>query len=596
MPIACPHHCSRARPRADHRRCSGILLLLLLLLAAPAWAVRLKVEVTGVDGAEEQNVLALLGIYQERGDDLPPLRLLALHRQAPDQIRDALAPFGYYRVEVADSLTEPAEAGGSWIARYAVKPGDPVKIAEVDYAIVGAGAEDSSFPKTFPMQVGDVLLHADYEAAKNKIATIASQRGYLNAALTRHQVLIDPVAYNAVIQFHVDTGPRFYFGKVRFKQDLLSDAFLQRFVPFSPGDLYDPDKLLTLQSRLLGAEYFSKVEIVPMKDALDGTNQVPIEVIAERNKANKYRVGIGYGTDVGPRISFDYRRRYLGPGGDKLEVQTLISERLQSLVLKYRLPVGNPMKDYVLIQPEVYAYDTASRQGTVAQVAAVHSAVIRGDWRREIGINYRYEDYEVGGGDSGTFNGLVPHIALSKVQADDPINTRNGYRVKAKLQGTASGLAPTSWLSGSLNVKWIKSLGERMRLISRADLGATWAASLDDVPASERFYAGGDNSIRGWEFEVLGPDDPVTNRNQGGRMMAVGSLELERNLFGNWGVAVFTDFGNAFDPEYEANWEQSAGLGLRYQTPIGPVRLDVAYQLTKAHGGVRLHLLIGPDL
>jgi translocation and assembly module TamA len=595
MPSACPYH--RSHRRVHAKRWYGLALLLLtLVIAAPASAVRLKVEVTGVDADEEKNVLALLAIYQERKDDLPPLRLVALHRQAPDQIREALAPFGYYRVEVSDSLAEPAEEGGLWIARYAIKPGEPVKIAEVDYQVLGPGADDPAFPKTFGMKQGDVLLHADYEEAKSTIVSAASELGYLNAELALHQVLIDPVAYNAVIQFHVDTGPRYYFGRVRFKQDLLADAFLQRFVPFAPGDLYDPDQLLALQSRLLGAEYFSKVEIVPLMEEASASNQVPIEVIAERNQANKYRIGVGYGTDVGPRLSFDYRRRYIGRWGHKLETQMQLSERLQALVLKYRIPIGNSLKDYVLIQPEAYAYDTPSRQGTVAKVGIAHSTVIRGDWRREIGIDFRYEDYEVADEQRNTFTGLVPHIAFSKVKADDPINTRNGYRVKAQLKGTAAGLAPSSWLSGSLGVKWIKSLGDEMRLISRADLGATWAASLDDVPASERFYAGGDNSIRGWDYEVLGPNDPVTNRNLGGRMLAVGSLELERQIIGNWGLAVFTDFGNAFDPDYSAEWEQSAGLGLRYQTPVGPVRVDAAYALTKDDPGVRLHLLIGPDL
>jgi translocation and assembly module TamA len=594
MPIPYPYRRSLRRLHAG--RWHGLLLLLMLLVGEPASAARLKVEVSGVTGDEEKNVLALLAIYRERKNDLPPARLVALHRQAPDQIRAALAPFGYYRVEVTDSLTEPPEAGGTWIARYTIDPGEPVKLAEVDYRVIGPGSDDPAFPGTFGMKTGDVLLHADYEAAKNRIVNTASELGYLNAELLVHQVLIDPVAYNAVIHFHVESGPRFYFGKVRFKQDLLADDFLRRFVPFAPGDLYDPGQLLALQSRLLGAEYFSKVEIVPLMDEASATNQVPIEVIAERNKPNKYRIGLGYGTDAGPRISFDYRRRYLGRWGHKLETQMQLSERFQGLVLKYRIPIRNPMKDYVLIQPEAYAYDTPSRQGTLAKVGVAHSVVTRRNWRREIGVEYRYEDYEIGDEERSTFSGIVPYASFSKVKADDPINTRNGYRAKAQLKGTTSGLAPSSWLSGSLGVKWIKSLGDEMRLISRADLGATWSASLDDVPASERFYAGGDNSIRGWDYEVLGPNDPETNRNLGGRLLAVGSLELERNIVGNWGLAVFTDFGNAFDQDYTAEWQQSAGLGLRYQTPVGPVRLDAAYALTKEDGGVRVHLLIGPDL
>jgi translocation and assembly module TamA len=218
-------------------------------------------------------------------------------------------------------------------------------------------------------------------------------------------------------------------------------------------------------------------------------------------------------------------------------------------------------------------------------------------WRRIIGIDYRYEDYKVTDDDSDNFNGLVPDISWSKVVADDPLNTRNGYRVKAYFQGTSKDLLSTSnWLSGQLNYKLIKSFTENMRFIGRADLGAIWADSVEDVPASQRFFTGGDNSIRGWGCDVLGPNDSVTNKTVGGRSLAVGSFEPEHRISGNWGGAVFTDFGNAFDPDYEEEWEQSVGMGVRYATPIGPVRIDLAYALTKDPAGFRLHLSLGPDL
>jgi translocation and assembly module TamA len=117
-----------------------------------------------------------------------------------------------------------------------------------------------------------------------------------------------------------------------------------------------------------------------------------------------------------------------------------------------------------------------------------------------------------------------------------------------------------------------------------------------DVPASQRFFAGGDNSLRGWSLDGLGPIDPQTGKVIGGRYLAVGSLEAQTPLRGALSGALFTDFGNAFDPDYDSDFEQSAGLGLRYATPIGPVRIDVAYALTKDDGGFRLHFGLGPDL
>jgi translocation and assembly module TamA len=131
----------------------------------------------------------------------------------------------------------------------------------------------------------------------------------------------------------------------------------------------------------------------------------------------------------------------------------------------------------------------------------------------------------------------------------------------------------------------------------------TLAADLGEIPASRRFFTGGDNSIRGWAFNTLGPTDPLNGETVGGRYLGVGSLELERTIRGPWSAAVFTDFGNAFDPSYDNTYEQSVGFGVRWASPIGPVRVDLAFALT--HQGyemfdgippARLVFVIGPDL
>ena len=579
-----------------------VLLALLLgaaaVLPGAAAALKVEVEVKGVEGAHEKNVLALLGVYQERRDEtLTVARLRALYRRAPEQIREALAPFGLYRVEVESNLTEPEKPGGPWSASFRIDPGPAVEIGHIDYRITGPGADNPVFPKRFPMEAGDALVHADYERAKNRILTAASDDGYIAAELVRHRVLIDPVAYEAIVEFHLDTGPQFYFGAVEFDQDLLSDRFLRRFIGFEPGDLYDSDRLLELQGRLLASDYYQNVEIVPQTDRAGPDHRVPIEVVAQRSKANKYAVGIGFSTDVGPRLSLDYRRRYIGRQGHNLRSEIEVSAVLQKAAVEYRIPIRDPVRDSLVIRGEYSGFDTDSREGDLYKLSAAQSVLTPGGWRRNIALDYRFEDSSVASSGNETFNGLVPNISWSKVEADDPINTRNGFRLKYIVQGTAEDLlSQSSWLSGSLNYKLIKSLGEDYRFIGRTDLGAIWASDLDDVPASQRFFAGGDNSIRGWGFEALGPNDPVTNETVGGRYLAVGSLELERRLFGNWSGAVFTDFGNAFDPSFEQEWEQSAGLGIRYSTPIGPVRVDVAYAITKDPEGFRLQFGIGPDL
>ncbi|MFP4496420.1 MAG: autotransporter assembly complex protein TamA [Halochromatium sp.] len=573
-------------------------ILASVLMSGTAAALSLDVRVEGLKGRQESNVLALLALYQEREDaQMSVPRLRALYQRAPEQIREALAPFGLYRIEVESSLTAPSTDEGTWVASFTIDPGDPVKIARIDYRVTGPGAENPLFPTQFPMRVGDALIHADYEKAKSRILNIASEEGYIEAELRRHLVLIDPVAYEAIIDFHLATGEQFSLGEVEFEQDLLADAFLEKFVNFEPGTIYNPELLLELQGRLIGTEYFDTIEVRPLADQAGPDREVPVRLIATRNKANVYRVGAGFATDVGPRFSLDYRRRYLGRRGHHLKAEIQVSQVEQSALAEYRIPIRNPVRDFLLIRPEIQAFDSESREGELFKLGIAQSVLTDSGWRRILGVDYRYEDSSVASTDSDTFNGLVPHLSWSKVKADDPINTRDGYRINASLQGTSEGLLATSnWLSGQLDYKVVKALGDELRLIGRTELGAIWASSVEDVPASQRFFAGGDNSLRGWGFDVLGPNDPVTNKTLGGRYLAVGSLELERRFDGPWGGAVFTDFGNAFDPEFEQEWEQSVGVGIRYSTPIGPVRVDLAYALTKEPAGFRLHFALGPDL
>jgi translocation and assembly module TamA len=576
----------------------SLLALVSLLLAQQAYALKLDVQVRGLEGEYEKNVLALLGIYQEREDKkLLPLRLQALHRRAPDQIREALAPFGLYRVEVEDSLTAPASEDGTWVASYRVSPGEPVRVGSVDYRITGPGADDPVFPKRFPMKVGDVLLHSEYDKAKEEIRYIAAQQGYLDYGMMRHRVLIDMDAYAAIIEFLLETGHRYYLGDVTFTQDLLDDDYLDKFVTFEPGEPYDPETLLALQGKLIGMEYYEKVEIVPHKDEAGEDRTVPIEVVATPNKANKYRFGLGFATDVGPRVTLEWRRRYLTRRGHKFKLEASISQAIQVLRADYRIPIGNPLRDYITIRPDIRSYDTASRQGDSQSVQVAHSVVTPRGWRRTAGIDYRIEQYEVSTDDAESINELVPNITWSKTVTDDPIYTTDGYRLKYALLGAVEGLiSPASYLSGSVRFKWIKSFFEDYRFITRTDLAATWADSVFDLPASRRYFAGGDNSIRGWALDVLGPNNPFNNDAVGGRYLAVGSLELERRIKGNWSGAVFTDFGNAFDPDFTREVKVGAGVGLRWRSPIGQVRMDVAFALSKEGNPARLHLVIGPDL
>ncbi|MBV5310730.1 autotransporter assembly complex family protein, partial [Chromatium okenii] len=389
---------------------------------------------------------------------------------------------------------------------------------------------------------------------------------------------------------------------VTFKQELLDPALLRRYLNFAPGAIYDPNRLLNLQSRLLGSEYFSAIEIIPDTAHTTPARWVPLTVVATPNLPNQYRLGLGYATDVGSRLRMDWQRRYVNRWGHRLRSTLSLAPSESTLALDYRIPLHDPTRDYLSIKPQLQVADNATGKGWSQTLALAHVSLGANGWLRSFGVDYAYEDLDAASGSLGATNALVPTLSWSKSVTDDPILTQHGYRIKYSLLGGLEGLlAEATYLSGQLQYKWIQGFAQRYRLIVRTDLGVTLTEQVNALPQSRRFYAGGDQSLRGWGFNALGPRASGSTAVSGGRYLAVGSIELERQLAGRWSAALFTDFGNAFDRLNAPAPELSAGFGVRWASPIGQIRFDLAFALSEdAHANglppARLHLVIGPDL
>ena len=198
--------------------------------------------------------------------------------------------------------------------------------------------------------------------------------------------------------------------------------------------------------------------------------------------------------------------------------------------------------------------------------------------------------------DKGTSNLLVPSAGLERVQADDRIDTTNGFRARFTLQGTEKNpLSDVSFVQGLVDGKVIRTVAERNRLIGRLQIGYTQTDSFRQLPPRFRFFAGGDQSVRGYRYQSLGPKDEAGNV-IGGQALAVASLEYEYRFRPKWGAAVFYDTGNAFPRFNSGALAQGAGFGIRWLSPIGPVRADIAWGLSDARHPIVFHLNIGPDL
>ncbi|MBZ4193552.1 MAG: autotransporter assembly complex protein TamA [Candidatus Contendobacter sp.] len=559
----------------------------------------LTVRVVGLDGPLRDNVLAALELNRFAGKSAPEEgRLRWLHHDATRQISAALQPFGYYQPVIDATLERTAEG---WVAQYRIQPGPPLKIATVDVQILGEGGNDPVFQKLLakvPFAPGQILDQAQYEQFKQNLESLAAERGYFEARLVERAIQVNLQTNEAAIHLHYDTGPRYRFGAIAFKQDVLSLKLLERYPQFKPGDPYDANELLKLQSDLGSAPYFSQVQVNAPPDA--ATDTAPVEVELEPGKPYKYSAGLGYGTDTGVRGRLKMEQRQLNRRGHHAEEELLLSSVKSLLGVKYMIPGKNPTTDEYAL--------TAGYTNQNYEQQDYELTTLGGSWRRQDGnwlknfnLSYQYERYQTPNStdNSATTDSLllIPGVNWTRIDADDRLNPTRGLLFGFELRGAATELlSDTTFAQGALHLKGVYAFNEVSRIIARSDLGATMLeANIDQLPTSLRFFAGGDASVRGYAYNSIGPTDAQGNV-IGGKNLLVASLEYEHRVWDGWSLAAFVDSGDAFDgatPELKTG----VGMGVRWRSPVGPVRLDFASGLDQPPGDTfRFSFSIGPDL
>ncbi len=570
-----------------------VLAALLLVLATPASASSVAVSIEGLEGEEKANALIYLEISRLSGrDDLGELVVRLLHRKAPKNLRAALRPFGYYDVQVESELS-PAKDG--WSARYLVTRGNRVKVRNSSVELVGVGVTDpvfSPFVSRGRLMQGEGLRQDHYDQLKRDLLGVALGHGYFEARFVAQQLAVYPDLLAADIELRLETGPRYAFGSIGIEQRVLDERFVRRYLEFKPGDPFDSARLLDLQYALYDSEYFSYVEAnsgEPDRETLS----VPVTITAEAGKRQRYRFGIGYGTDTEARVSASWENRRINRRGHKLLLDTRLSPIKQEIGGRYMLPLSVPTRERLSFTGTLSRETLADTRSRRIELGVVHTT-LRKNWERSTYLRALRETTSDGlTEDTETL--LRPGVIWTRSKADQPIFPRRGSRISAEISGSHSALgSDVDFIQLHLQGRLIRPLGRRSRLLARAEFGGTSIGVNEVLPASLRFFAGGDQSVRGFGLNTLGPVDE-NGLVIGGRYLVTGSLEFEQMLSERWGIAVFADGGNALQ-DLGDPLEYSAGAGLRWRSPVGMFRLDVARPLSEPGAGLRLHVGIGAEL
>ncbi len=514
--------------------------------------------------------------------------------KAREEAATALEPFGYYNPTIQVGGEQTTQG---WSVRIRVDRGKAVHIRSIALSFSGEGAEETNLLRArdkFATARGAVFEQSVYEQNKSALLDLATELGYPRARYTTSRVEVRRADNSADIILHLDTGIKYTVAALHFDSTILDHDLLRKISPVQAGDPFAPHTLTAMRQSLYNDNYFSEVDIsYDLDTAQDG--KVPVEVLTTPAPRDRYGIGLGYGTDTGARATLDYSNRYVNRYGHQLDMRLRPSERLSSFSGMYGIPIGDPSKDKLSLTSSYQTESFASTDTTtwLSRISREHN------WKNgQVSAYLKYLDERY---DTGTRSGhatlLIPGLGASLLFADNRLNTRQGLFLWASLEGGADEfLSSTSFLQAQVGGKAIYTFFDSWRLLLRGQFGSTMADDLNDLPPSLRFYAGGDQSVRGFAYKRIAPRDEENNI-IGGRYMLVHSVELERILFDSYALAVFCDSAVVTNDFSDHSLVSGAGFGIHWNAPFGQLRLDLAAPVEDVQlETIRIHFSIGADL
>lgn len=554
----------------------------------------LVVRIKPANNELKANVEGYIGSLGTRDEEA----LLRFSRGAVEQARKAAQALGYYQAHIDTEVKPPAKADKGPRLVLSIEPGEPVRLREVTVRIEGPASEMKAFriPSSRALRSGEVLNHGSYEDAKRLIQNQASRYGFFSGRFLRQRLAVDPAAGVADIELVYDSGPRYQLGKVTFEGDApFDESLLQRMVPFKEGTPYDSELIAELNNALQSSGYFEGVRVDAAPTAAVAQS-IPVDVQLQTRKPRTMGLGLGFSTDVGPRGKANWTRHWVNPQGHSYGLETELSAPRQNVGLWYDIPLDPPLTDKLRFaggyqNEEIAGTDTLSKLLTVGP--EWHSKLPSG-WQRVVSLKWQREEYRLGD-DSGLSTLLMPGVSYSYLRSDNRIDPHNGYRLQFDAQVAKEGLlSDTNLLHGNVLLKGLTTLGQNHRFLARVQFGGSATNGYKSIPPSLRFFAGGDQSVRGYDYQTLSPENADGDR-IGGRYLVAGSAEYQYSITEKWRVATFVDQGNAFNSLEIPSLKTGVGFGVRWVSPVGPLRLDLAKALDD-DGGIRLHFSMGPEL
>ncbi|MFN3165086.1 MAG: autotransporter assembly complex protein TamA, partial [Pseudohongiellaceae bacterium] len=478
--------------------------LSLALLALPALTVAQSpgIDIQGAEDTLTANIRAHI--------QLPDLDCAAsavrLARFLPgirQRVVRAGRALGYYRLQ---QVTRFEIDESCWNLVVQVDSGEPVRFDEINVTVDESPEQFQSALQSLPVSSGQQLNQSAYEQIKTSLSSLAVEQGFFDARYNRSQLQLDLVNNTADVDLEFSPGPRYRIGAVDIQQSgELSEEFIERFLNLEPGSFYSSSVLLGMRNNLNSSHYFSSVSVTPLIDEAV-SNEVPVRVALNMRPRKVYSAGVGVTTDIGPRLRADYEDRYRNRSGHSFEAHAGVSPIQQDVNFRYSIPMRNPATESLDLSAGYIAEDTDTFVSNSAKLAATYRFINRWDWRQQVSLGVQHDESEIGG-EVIEADFVIPGISLDRTSADDALYPTRGWRLFGEIKGASDTLLSSeSFIQMNIAGKGIRTIGPG-RLMLRFDAGTTVTNDLDSLPTSIRYFAGGDQTVRGYRYESLGPEN-----------------------------------------------------------------------------------------
>ncbi|MBJ3593058.1 autotransporter assembly complex protein TamA [Salmonella enterica subsp. enterica serovar Saintpaul] len=566
----------------------------LLCLSGSAVAANVRLQVEGLSGPLEKNVRAQLSTIQS--DEVTPDR--RFRARVDDAIREGLKALGYFEPTI-DFELRPPPAKGRQVLIAKVTPGEPVLIGGTDVILRGGARTDRDYLdllKTRPA-IGTVLNQGDYDNFKKSLTSVALRKGYFDSEFNKSQLGIALDRRQAFWDIDYNSGERYRFGHVTFEGSQIRDEYLQNLVPFKEGKEYESKDLAELNRRLSATGWFNSVVVAPEFDKARETKVLPLKGVVSPRTENTIETGVGYSTDVGPRLKTTWKKPWMNSWGHSLATSVSVSAPEQVIDFSYKMPLlKNPLEQYYLVQGGFKRTDLNDTEQDSTTLAVSRYWDLSSGWQRAINLRWSL-DHFTQGEVTNTTQLFYPGVMISRTRSRGGLMPIWGdsQRYSIDYSNTAWGSDVDFSVFQAQNV-WIRTLYDRHRFVMRGNLGWIETGDFDKVPPDLRFFAGGDRSIRGYKYKSISPEDSNGDL-KGASKLATGSLEYQYNVTGKWWGAMFVDSGEAVSDIRKSDFKTGAGVGVRWQSPVGPIKLDFAVPVgDKDEHGLQFYIGLGPEL